>query len=198
MFCEKCGAKLEEDAAFCTKCGAKISGEQIQPENLKKTEDTKIQLTVKPKFKFAYLTLPGLIVWLIFIVIIAAIIEYATIREGEKGIGVFLGTVSFVVILVIYAIKVAFQKTQYRKLTYDFYRTKVIFEDSFMNLAQKEVKYRYIREVTMSQTFIQRWFNLGNIVLYTNAETGYGNGISIVNVENVREVYKQIKDIINV
>ena len=24
MFCEKCGAKLEDDALFCTKCGAKV------------------------------------------------------------------------------------------------------------------------------------------------------------------------------
>ena len=50
----------------------------------------------------------------------------------------------------------------------------------------------------MRQSFVQRWFNIGNIVLYTNAETGIGNGIQIINVENVHDVYKQIKEIVNV
>ena len=50
----------------------------------------------------------------------------------------------------------------------------------------------------MRQTFIQRYFNIGNIVLFTNAETGLGNGIYIMNVEDVQDVYKNIKSIIDV
>ena len=50
----------------------------------------------------------------------------------------------------------------------------------------------------MRQSFIQGWFNIGSITLYTNAETGYGNGISIVNVENVKDVYTKIKSIVDV
>ena len=50
----------------------------------------------------------------------------------------------------------------------------------------------------MNQTLVQRWFNLGGIILYTNAETGIANGITISNVENVREVYKQIKEIVQI
>ena len=50
----------------------------------------------------------------------------------------------------------------------------------------------------MRQTLFQRFFNLGNIVLYTNAETGYGNGIFIVNITDVQETYKKIKTIIDV
>lgn len=66
-----------------------------------------------------------------------------------------------------------------------------------MNVSEKEVKYKYIRESTIRQTFIQRLFNIGNIILYTNAETGFGNGIAIINVENPYEIYKQIKTIID-
>ncbi len=72
-----------------------------------------------------------------------------------------------------------------------------LYRDSFLNVSEKEVKYKYIREVTMRQTIIQRIFNIGNIVLFTNAETGVGNGICIVNVQNVQEVYKKIKDVID-
>ena len=194
MFCEKCGNKLEEDAVFCTKCGAKI-GEAIKEE---KVDDNEMVLTVKPTFKFVYLTLPGLIIWFIMIAFFAGMVELASAEEGVHGIGLTIGGIAFAVILVIIAIKVAIQKTQYKHLKYDFYKTKVLFEDSFLNLAQKEVKYKYIREVTMRQSFIQRWFNIGNIILYTNAETGFDNGISITNVENVQDVYKRIKEIINV
>ncbi len=49
----------------------------------------------------------------------------------------------------------------------------------------------------MRQTIIQRIFNIGNIVLFTNAETGVGNGICIVNVQNVQEIYKKIKSTID-
>ena len=104
----------------------------------------------------------------------------------------------FLIIALVVSIIVFFKNKQYKHLTYDFYNTKVIFEDSFLNLAQKEVKYKYIREVTMRQSFVQRWFNIGNVILYTNAETGIGNGIQIINVENVHDVYKQIKEIVNV
>ena len=50
----------------------------------------------------------------------------------------------------------------------------------------------------MRQTFIQRYFDLGSVILYTNAETGLGNGIFIKNISNVQEIYKQIKEITNV
>ena len=192
MYCEMCGNKLDDDSVFCTKCGAKIG------ESVDKKEDNEIKLTVKPKFKFLYLTLPSLITWCIIIAMCAFFAELAGEEEGTQGLGAIVGGFSCVVVLVIVAIKVLFQKTQYKHLKYDFYSTKVLFEDSFLNLSKKEVKYKYIREVTMRQSFIQRWFNIGNIVLYTNAETGFDNGISIRNVENVHDIYKQIKEIINV
>ena len=197
MFCEKCGEKLDEDAVFCTRCGAKIGGEnnEKREEKTEKVDDNEILLTVKPKFKFAYLTLPGLLIWLILIIFFAGIMELASADEGTPGVGLAFGGIATVILVIIVAIKVAFQKTQYNKLTYNFYKTKVLFEDSFLNLAQKEVKYKYIREVTMRQSFIQRWFNIGNIILFTNAETGVDNGIRIVNVENAREIYTKIKEI---
>ena len=49
----------------------------------------------------------------------------------------------------------------------------------------------------MNQTFFQKFFNLGNIILHTNAEM-FGNGIFIRDVENVDEVYSKIRKIIEV
>ena len=191
MFCEKCGAKLEDDALFCTKCGAKV-GVGVA-NNQEKVEDNEVKLKVKPKFKFWYMMFPTVCLFLMFALMVVLPIG---ITEPEVGVG--LCVMFFVIFAVITGIIVFLKSKQYKHLTYDFYTTKVIFEDSFLNLAKKEVKYKYIREVTMRQSFVQRWFNIGNIVLYTNAETGLGNGIQIINVENVHDIYKQIKDIVNV
>ena len=195
MFCEKCGAKLEEDALFCTKCGTKIGDINNKGDNKNNNyvNDNEIKLKVKPKFKFWYLMFPWVFVFLIFALIIILPISTAA---PDVALGIFLIYALFMAIII--GISVFFKSKQYKHLTFEFYNTKVIFEDSFLNLAQKEVKYKYIREVTMRQSFIQRWFNIGNIVLYTNAETGIGNGISIVNVENVKDIYNQIKTIVNV
>ena len=191
MFCEKCGAKLEDDALFCTKCGAKVG--EANSVGQEKVDDNEVKLKVKPIFKFWYMMFPTVITFLICILMV---VLPASMAGPEIALGLFV--VFFVIFALIVGIIVFFKSKQYKHLTYDFYATKVLFEDSFLNLAQKEVKYKYIREVTMRQSFVQRWFNIGNIILYTNAETGIGNGIQIINVENVHDIYKQIKEIVNV
>ena len=62
----------------------------------------------------------------------------------------------------------------------------------------RELKYRNIREITKRQTFIQRYFNIGNIVLFSNAESGFVNGVFMVHIEDVDDVYRKVKEIINV
>lgn len=197
MFCVNCGSKLEESANFCTNCGTSVSklvnNNGIEEKNVKSVEDTVVQLTVKPTFKFGYIIMPVLILCLFFVVFVSFGFFMLSIEAGIISFLICLG-----ISLIIAIIETIFTKKQYEKLEYDFYKTKVIYIDSFLSLSEKEVKYKYIREATMRQSLIQRWFNVGNIVLYTNAETGYSNGISISNVENVREVYKQVKDIVGI
>ena len=194
MFCEKCGTKLPDEAEFCTNCGTRISDSKETPkEEPKKVVDNEIQLQVKPTYKFGYMALPSL---LIYIFLIAMVLLIFVNVDFFVGIAI---TAMFTIILgSIWGIQVAINRKQYKSYTYDFYKTKVIYKDSFLNVSEKEVKYKYIREITMRQTFIQRYFDLGNVILYTNAETGLGNGIFIKNISNVQEIYKQIKEITNV
>ena len=192
MFCERCGTQLPDTAEFCTNCGTSIARGGRRP-TAEKIPDTEIQLRVQPSFKFAYMVLPSAIVFGIFILFFSLMM--GMISAGV-GFGVFL--VSTLIMVIILGIKTALNKKQYDSFCYDFYKTKVIYRDSFLNLSEKEVKYKYIREVTMRQTFIQRYFNIGNIILFTNAETGYGNGIYIMNVEDVQDVYRDIKSVIDV
>ena len=192
MFCERCGTQLPDTAEFCTNCGTSIARGGRRPA-AEKIPDTQIQLRVQPSFKFGYMVLPSLIIYGIMILIFSLMMGAIS---AVVGLVVFL--VCFVILALILGIKTALNKKQYDSFTYDFYKTKVVYRDSFLNLSEKEVKYKYIREVTMRQTFIQRYFNIGNIILFTNAETGYGNGIYIMNVEDVQDVYRDIKSVIDV
>jgi membrane protein YdbS with pleckstrin-like domain len=192
MFCERCGTQLPDAAEFCTNCGTKIAtgNRNVTTERI---PDTDIQLRVQPTFKFGYMVLPSVIIFGIFILFISLMMGMIS-----AGVGLVVFLVSTLIMVIILGIKTAINKKQYDSYCYDFYKTKVIYKDSFLNLSEKEVKYKYIREVTMRQTFIQRYFNIGNIVLFTNAETGFANGIFIMNVENVQDVYREIKSVIDV
>lgn len=191
MFCEKCGTELPDTATFCTNCGNKIIG--LNEHTDSNIPDTEIQLKVKPTYSFGYMVLPSLIVYSIVIIVFSGMLCALNVI-----IGLIFFVICFLILALILGIKALITKKQYDNYTYDFYKTKVIFKDSFLNLSEKEVKYSNIREATMYQTFVKRWFNLGNIILFTNAETGFGNGICIVNVKDVQNVYKEIKSIINI
>ena len=99
-------------------------------------------------------------------------------------------------------------KKQYNNLEYNFYATKVEYVDGFLNKEEKELKYKHIREVTMTQSILERLCAIGTIRIFTNASSGdYGNnrnnnmngrnGIYIHCVKNVQEQYKKIKEIID-
>ena len=192
MFCERCGTQLPDTAEFCTNCGASTTGTG-RKATTEKMPDTEIQLRVQPTFKFGYMVLPSAIIFGIIILFFSL-----TFGMISAGVGFVVFLICFLLMVLILGIKAAINKKQYDSFCYDFYKTKVIYTDSFLNLSEKEVKYKHIREVTMRQTFIQRFFNIGNVILFTNAETGYGNGIYIMNVENVQDVYRDIKSIIDV
>lgn len=196
MFCINCGTKLANDAAFCTNCGTAVAGNvknETKKEKVKIVDDT-VMLNVKPTFKFLYIFLPYIISN--FSILLPLILVVAFVEVGSSMlVGMFM---AFCIIYTLYIlIKLIFVNKQYKSYNYDFYKTKVIYKDSFINISEKEVKYKNIREVYLRRGLFQRMFNLGTIVLYTNAETGFANGIFIKDVENSEQIYKEIKQLID-
>ena len=49
MYCEKCGNKLPEGAAFCGKCGIKTSGSVLGSQGTEKQEDFVSQIAYSKK-----------------------------------------------------------------------------------------------------------------------------------------------------
>lgn len=204
MFCKNCGTEISDEAQFCPKCGTPKSGEVTSSKTIK--EDNTVQFQLKPKFNLGYkllCTLGIVILWVIIICcwLIDALDELLILFPSIPAIAI--------AIIVIYTVgKLFFEKKQYDDLEYNFYRTKVEYKDGFLNKEEKELKYKYIREVTMTQSIIERIFKIGTIKVFTNASSGvaynrrhnnmYGkNGLTVHCVENVKEQYQKVKEIID-
>ncbi len=196
MFCKNCGLEMDSNAKFCSKCGTPRSMEQ--PQVRKVIEDNNIKFQLKPKFNLIY----DFIINSLYVLCYGAIlIIYAYTFN--------LWVIMISIIVIITSIKTLLDKKQHDSLEYNFYATKVEYKDGFFNKEQKELKYKYIREITMSQNILERICGIGTIRIFTNASNyQYNiyrnrnreiikNGIYIHCVDNVEEKYKIIKQIID-
>lgn len=213
MFCEKCGTRLPETADFCPKCGHEFENSN---NNIIKNNDNsnEILLEIRPTFKFSYVVLPKLLKELIYIVpcIFIAIYFISSVSRISSSMDGGSSSISFTAFLpiifmligiplirMLFVIGKSFiDKKQYENYVYTFYPNRVVFKDSFLNVSEKELKYKHIREITKRQTFIQRYFNIGNIVMFSNAESGFLSGIFMINIEDVDNVYHKVKEITNI
>lgn len=186
MYCENCGTKLEENANFCGNCGNKTEDTSIE-----KIEDNEILLSVKPTFNYDYFMLPYLFIY----VLIAGYGLMFSLIIGFFHAILFL-IISFIILVILMWLRTNPVKKQYENIIFNFYKTKVIFKDNYLNTVTKEIKYKNIKEITMRQTYSQKKYNLGTIVMYTNVE-GHGSSTMIADVENVQIIYNKIKKIIN-
>ena len=193
MFCAKCGNVLEDNARFCDKCGTATMANNYNSTNVAtKIVDNEVQLSIKPTYKSIYF------MWSTYVFIALMMIFFIIISIASSSwIGLVVGIVISLITLGIKAISLIFKKKQLQYMKYDFYKTKIEYSDSFLNKAEKEVKYKHIRECVLSRTVSDRIFGFGRIVLFTNAETGFGNGILIPFVENSETVYRQIKELLD-
>lgn len=204
MFCKNCGAEMNDTARFCPKCGNdRIGEQQIRREIV---EDNRVRFQVKPEFNLPYKILSATwraIVYMFFICFLFTNLYKLWFIYPIS----LLITIGIMIIYVI--IKLVFEKMQYDDLEYNFYATKVEYKDGFLNKEEKELKYKYVREVTMHQNVLERLCDIGTIRIFTNASSGgYGtsgnhnnmkgrNGIYIHCVEDVQEQYRTIKQIID-
>lgn len=199
MFCKKCGAQMSETAKFCPKCGNQRIGEQETTKKI--VEDNTIKFKLKPQFNMPYQLINAILGGLgILLVIVCSFESFAILVDFP--------IVSLSIMAIYIVINLIFGKMQYKNLEYNFYTTKVEYIDGFLNKEQKELKYKYVREVTMSQNILERLCNIGTIKVFTNASSGYSsssshnsmrgrNGLFIHCIENVEEQYKIIKQIID-
>lgn len=204
MFCKNCGTQIDDTARFCPKCGFDRTGEIRQQTKI--IEDNKIKYQIKPKFNVLYKLLNHLWKAALYILFFSCAI-FEDLDDLSFRLTILLWLIGAILIYII--IKMIFEKMQYNNLEYNFYTTKIEYKDGFLNKEEKELKYRFIREVTMNQNILERLCGIGTIRIFTNASSGIytasnnhnsmagRNGIYIHCVEDVQEQYRIIKQIID-
>lgn len=199
MFCRNCGTEMSDTARFCPKCGNERGGEQAIKRGI--VEDNSIKFQLKPEFNILYQFLSSL--WNGLIILFVFGYCFGLIR-----LYFYLPVFPIAFLLIYIAIKMLFGNMQYKKLNYNFYTTKIEYVDGFLNKEEKELKYKFVREVTMSRSVFERICGIGTIKIFTNASSGGytggnhnnmqgRNGILIHCISNVEEQYKIVKRIID-
>lgn len=203
MFCKYCGTQINDTAKFCPKCGKETSIK----EEVEQKEDNEIKLKIKPVFIVPYKLLNNVMI-IVFMILVAVIGLKDVLFETQIIEPLYIVIVILLIVIIYVTIKMLLEKRQYKDLEYTFYKTKVEYKDGFLTKEEKELKYKYVREVLLTQGILERLFGIGTIRIFTNASSGtYNrnnyenvpgrNGIYIHCVENVEEQYQKIKKIIN-
>ena len=206
MFCKECGIENKEEAQFCVSCGTNLKNnvnEDIGAVAAKKN-NTVVEYNIKPEYNWGYKIITiGLSSIFIAIMLLFYILDEYTIFVIKFYMPYVIAGVA-----VYIALRMLFEKLQYKKLDYNFYSDRVEYKDGFLNISEKELKYKFIRETTMTQNILERIFKIGKIRIHTNASTrmkGFGNarnnqmenGIVIHCITDVKEKYDKIKQIID-
>jgi len=204
MFCRNCGTKIDDTVNFCPQCGNCI--ETRQSEINKTLEDHDIQFQLKPKFHLLYKLSSNICHLAPYIIVIITLVMniFRLWVTTSTEINIMIGS-----IFICSFVKLIFDKRQYDHLEYNFYNTKLEYKDGFFNYEEKTIKYQYVREITVSQSILERLFHIGTIRIFTTASSSRGdyernhssmkgqNGIYIHCVDNVYEQYQIVKQMID-
>ncbi|MBR3887766.1 MAG: PH domain-containing protein [Clostridia bacterium] len=206
MFCKNCGNQLNDDAAFCNNCGTPVGdvGVSFVQESKKVVDDGQVKVVLQPTFIGGYQLI--MMIWNIFLTMLFLGVFLLDLGYIFRRFP-FWGFVIVFIVTIWHIVAMLFKKAQYNKIRYNFYNTKVEYVDGFLNKEEKEVKYKYIREVTMTQNVVERFFGIGCIRLYTNASSAVStsgrhsqtgkNGIVIHCVKNLKENLSAVKALID-
>lgn len=169
--------------------------------------DDKRLASIKPKFymfKFLITGGSGDPVCATMLGILVTILIYGTIFFVailfEKGFQPWAIPVIGIAILVVICIWLLFAficgifaKLNYNATHYDIYSDRIEFVEGFVNHKHTTINFYDVKEVHLTEGFIQRQFNLGSIKLVTAANTGVNTGISLNDIENSNVIYKKIR-----
>lgn len=183
MFCEKCGAELPNGACFCPNCGVAI-------EEVVSVDDT-LLFKMKPVFKFFYVEYPAIVFECILGCVLGIIFSLLQVKIELEPILVF----SSIMVAIILG-NAWIQKKQYDGISYEFYRKKVIFKDTFLRKTEEEIRYTYIRNISFRQNFLEKLLNIGTINLWSDYGSAYIGFIQLRHISNVEETCEKLKKLI--
>lgn len=154
-------------------------------EELKKQQP---EIKIKPKYQLVYeiLNQHGLtIVLLILFIYVAYMLD------------LFVYYIFFLCLYLLYVvIRAIIRKKKYEKTSFDFYTDKVIYQNSLRDAKEQTLNYSKIKEIRYRQLVLQRFFNIGDILIKQEKEKWFGHKIYIFGVKDVINQYRKIDKLI--
>jgi len=185
-FCSRCGNEIDLGAKFCSSCGQKLI-ENIPETNVEMDESFIIQPVFNPVVVigryFLFIFIASFQIGGFF-----ALMSIEPFEGPDFGIIVKVGLVVFIILSVILCIITI---VNYEKTTYEFLQDRLVYYEGFWNRSKKEIRYKEIKEIGYKQGVLQGDQN-GNLVLST-AATHQQAGITLIDIENIKEVYQRFK-----
>lgn len=162
--------------------------------------ESKPLLELSPKFIFKHQFTSSLIVSClgIFVTIVLLIIILLPIRFLDYKVIVIALVLTFLCTLILsflFLITSETKKAIYQKTNFKFFNDRVFFSSSFINHYNKEIAYDRITEIHLNRSILQKFFNLGTLVILTSA-TEFESGIKMVDIENPNKCYTELKKLI--
>ena len=175
-------------------------------------EVNEIKFQISPKFNFLYeLGMPtgkkikktlilGIILVIGYIVFLFNINVFNNAKVGDIKLSSIIN-VALIILMFFAVIKIVihivFQHLQYKNIIYKFYSDHMTYEDNFLNQHKKNILYSNIKEVEIRRTVWDRVMGYGIIVIYTNAENEYSNGLVIFGIKDAKKHYDVIDKLVH-
>lgn len=179
-------------------------------------EDDIVLYEAKPRFNFIYeLFMPqgrkirmSVILFLLFLFVYVVFIKiegYAKLEsELLKFTSIDLYNIFnniYIFIIIAMAINViahiVIHVWQYSAIRYKFYKEYLEYSDMFLNQQKKTIRYENIREIEIRKSVWDRINGYGTIIVYTNAEKNYNNGLVLYSMKNAKKIYDDIDKIVH-
>lgn len=178
-------------------------------------ENDDVLYEVKPKFNFLYeLTMPSgkkmkssfisLVVVIIIKIILSVLENYLLkmdrISQYVNNVYEIVNIIMAILIAflaIVFVIRIIMQILDYNGTSYKFTSNSMIYESKFLNQTKKTIEYANIKEVEIRKRILDRIFNYGIIIIYTNAEKTYGGATVLYAIKNAQDVYENIESLIH-
>ena len=202
MYCAFCGSSLPKGAKFCQACGAGVTEKREQA----KPQAREVPLKVVK---------PVLIRWLLLVSYIPLQLNLAFVGGGAAAgfsfiLLVWLGKthllwypiIGFPMLFFIATpLVILFVKQKTYDLTdYRFFKDHLEYAEGFWTIEKRIVNYRFITEVTMRKSVMQRFYGLGTLYIavpsFSPGIRGF-SGITIADVKKPEKIYDEIQTIIS-
>ena len=168
---------------------------------------------LSPKFDFFYeLTMPtgkkmkssfmAVVISLVITVVFEFLKSVAMDANNQNFLSIVkvlfvVGLVFLLFSILMFIVRIVMQSLEYKGIKYTFYKECLVYENNFLNQTKKTIEYSNIREIEIRRTLIDRILKYRVIIIYTNAEKGYGSATVIYAVKDIERHYNNIENIVH-